>query len=246
MQKHTHHLFLTWLIFTGFVVFLLVVAWRQAILYLLFTTDRSHISIAIVILYFFVTIHCAIRAFYISRQINLFAEIKTLLTKNNVSHLSIVGDNVVLKDQQSLPACLASDYISDILKQPHNTHLKDDNNKTINADTLSFYQSQLTSPHEIGWFCADIMIKMGLLGTIVGFILMLASVGDITEFDVATIQKILSYMSSGMGTALYTTMAGLVCSMLSATQYQILDRNANELVDAIGYLTRTHILQKLN
>ncbi len=90
------------------------------------------------------------------------------------------------------------------------------------------------------------MIKMGLLGTIVGFILMLASVSNITDFDVTTMQKILSYMSSGMGTALYTTLAGLVCSMLAATQYQMLDRSSDDLIDSIRHLTRVYVLPRLS
>ncbi len=242
MEKNEHHLFLTWLIFTGLVTFLLIVAWRENILHQLFTTDRSHISIAIVILYLFVAIHCAIRTFYISRQINLFNHVKTLLAQHNASHLAIVGDRVALHNQQDLPPCLTADYIRDTLNPPQSQH--DDANQTVNTDTAEFYKSQLTAPHEIGWFATDIMIKMGLLGTIIGFILMLASVSDITEFDVTTMQKILSYMSSGMGTALYTTMTGLVCSMLGATQYQMLDRNANDLIDSTAYLIRNRIAQQ--
>ena len=75
---------------------------------------------------------------------------------------------------------------------------------------------------------------------------MLGSVSNLRDFDVTTMQKVLSYMSSGMGTALYTTLAGLVCSMLTATQYQMLDRSADDLIDSIRRLIRVYVLPRLS
>jgi len=245
MQKHEHHLFLVWLIFTGIVFFLSVLAWQQGVLYLLFTTDRSRISVAISLLYFCVTIHCAMRVFHISSQINNARKVEIMIVKKKNLKLDILDDKVKIDNDQFLPDCLVTEYIHDLISK---TNAERDNPDIRNtgSDHIEYYESKLKSPHEIGWFIADIMIKMGLLGTIVGFILMLGSISNITDFDITTIQKILSHMSSGMGTALYTTLAGLVCSMLAATQYQMLDRSSDDLVDSIRHLTRVYVLPRLN
>ena len=89
------------------------------------------------------------------------------------------------------------------------------------------------------------MIKLGLLGTIIGFVLMLGSVSNVTDFDVSTMQSILKNMSSGMGTALYTTFAGLICSILAGIQYHLLDQGADEVIDAAKHLTNIYVLPKL-
>jgi len=168
-----------------------------------------------------------------------------MIVKRKDLKLDISDDNVKIGNDLFLPDCLVTEYIHDLI----NKTITERNNPDIRntgSDHIEYYESKLKSPHEIGWFTADAMIKMGLLGTIVGFILMLGSVSNITDFDITTIQKILSHMSSGMGTALYTTLAGLVCSMLAATQYQMLDRSSDDLIDSIRHLTRVYVLPRLN
>jgi len=158
----------------------------------------------------------------------------------------MVSENKVKIDNETfLPECLVTEYIHDLISKT-NAESENPDVRNIGSDHIEYYESKLKSPHEIGWFTADIMIKMGLLGTIVGFILMLGSVSNLRDFDVTTMQKILSYMSSGMGTALYTTLTGLVCSMLAATQYQMLDRSADDLIDSIRHLTRVYVLPRLS
>ncbi len=75
---------------------------------------------------------------------------------------------------------------------------------------------------------------------------MLGSVANIADFDVSNMQKILQHMSNGMGTALYTTLAGLVCSILSAMQYHMIDRHVDELIELTRHLTQVHVIPKLN
>lgn len=72
---------------------------------------------------------------------------------------------------------------------------------------------------QAGWFVSDIMITMGMIGTVVGFIYMLSTCfGSIDTSQPQTMSLALSKMSTGMGTALYTTASGLVCSLLLKLQ----------------------------
>ena len=73
-----------------------------------------------------------------------------------------------------------------------------------------------------GWFAAGIVLKIGLLGTIIGFILMLAPIGELTSFDASSLQSALAAMSAGMAVALYTTLTGLIANIILRFQFQFL------------------------
>jgi len=109
-----------------------------------------------------------------------------------------------------------------------------------NADALlNAFGDELANRHAIGHFVSDVLLKLGLLGTVVGFILMLLPVGEIEDFDPSMMQQLLSAMSGGMAVALYTTIAGLVTSTLLKLQYHIVDTSAADLVTRLQVFVDT-------
>ena len=58
---------------------------------------------------------------------------------------------------------------------------------------LEHYAETLENRHASGQFIADLLLKLGLLGTIIGFILMLTPIGEIKEFDPSLIQQLLEH-----------------------------------------------------
>jgi lysylphosphatidylglycerol synthetase-like protein (DUF2156 family) len=77
---------------------------------------------------------------------------------------------------------------------------------------------QLDTAIEAGWFASDLCLTIGMIGTVIGFIMMLAGFGAVDAKDASSIQNLMSNMSSGMATALYTTLTGLICSALLKIQ----------------------------
>ena len=76
-----------------------------------------------------------------------------------------------------------------------------------------------------GWFIAETCLVLGLIGTVTGFILMLGTA--FTELDVTNItsvQNALVKMSLGMSTALYTTLVGLISSLIIKIQLVTIER----------------------
>ena len=76
-----------------------------------------------------------------------------------------------------------------------------------------------------GWFVAESCLVLGLIGTVTGFILMLGTA--FTELDVTNItsvQNALIKMSLGMSTALYTTLVGLISSLVIKIQLVTIER----------------------
>ena len=117
-----------------------------------------------------------------------------------------------------------------------NSFLKNDRNLNSSDKKieLSLLEDELSNRHAIGYLSVDILLKLGLTGTVIGFILMLLPIGQIQDFDPQILQKLLSTMSGGMAVALYTTLTGLVTSILLKFQYFMLD---SSLSNALNYLS---------
>ena len=243
-QHHEHNLLLRWFILTGLIIFALTVAWNEGIIYALFSVDQSNICWVIALTYLLVTLHCAKRIYMLSSQANLSMQVNDIIKNEVKLDLTIRDEKVIIDSNVKLPDCFMSEYIGDLHYRYNNKNSAED--LISSTDLIEVYESRLKGPQEIGWFVSDMMLKLGLLGTIVGFIFMLGSVANIADFDVSGMQKILKHMSNGMGTALYTTLAGLTCSLLSATQYHMLDRHADELIELTRHLTQVHIIPKIS
>ncbi len=231
---------------SGLIVFGLYASWHENILVLLYTGDKSRISWAITLLYLVITFHCILRVYFISSQLNWAQQIRDLIQNEEDLEIQLIDGHVHVNRNHVLPESVLSDYLHDLIyKTTHENN--NDNNEAgrQNGDLLDVYESRLKKPHDIGWFVVDVMVKLGLLGTIVGFVLMLGTVVNITDFDLSTVQKILKQMSTGMGTALYTTFAGLVCSILAGVQYHLLDRGADDLIETAKHLSSVYVLPKL-
>ena len=117
-----------------------------------------------------------------------------------------------------------------------NSFLKNDRNldSSDKKIELSLLEDELSNRHAIGYLSVDILLKLGLTGTVIGFILMLLPIGQIQDFDPQILQKLLSTMSGGMAVALYTTLTGLVTSILLKFQYFMLD---SSLSNTLNYLS---------
>lgn len=244
-DQHEHDLLLKWLILTGLIAFAFIISWNEGIFSLLINIDKSHIASIIALVYLLVTLHCAHLTYRISTESTLSRKVDGMIKNEEKLELRVdKNDEVYINETKKLPDCFMTDYISDVYYTNKNSSSTEEANTP--SDLIDVYESRLKGPQEIGWFVSDMMLKLGLLGTIIGFIFMLASVANIADFDVSNMQKILQHMSTGMGTALYTTLAGLICSILSAIQYHMIDRHVDELIELTRHLTQVHVIPKLN
>ena len=243
-EQPEHSLFLKWLILTGFILFSVIIAWNEGVFVLLFSIDKSQIASVIALVYALITLHCARLTYIISSQMNLSKKVDSLIKSKDKLEIRVEDDDIYINSSEKLPNCFMTDYIGDVYLTNKVSSNSEDSNAT--SDLINVYESRLKGPQEIGWFVSDMMLKLGLLGTIIGFIFMLGSVANIADFDVSNMQKILQHMSTGMGTALYTTLAGLICSILSALQYHMIDKHVDELIELTRHLTQVHVIPKLN
>jgi len=98
-------------------------------------------------------------------------------------------------------------------------------NKTYLVDRLQDYNQRA----DVGWFIAESCLALGMVGTVTGFLIMLGTAfSNIDVTNSATLQQALSEMAVGMSTALYTTLIGLVCSLIIKVQLVNLEVALNE------------------
>ena len=98
---------------------------------------------------------------------------------------------------------------------------------------LRILEDELLNRHALGHMVSDVLLKLGLTGTVVGFILMLLPIGEMKDFDPEKIQPLLSSMSGGMAVALYTTLSGLITSTMLKFQYFLLDSSLSKLINGL-------------
>ena len=82
---------------------------------------------------------------------------------------------------------------------------------------------------DVGWFISESCLALGIVGTVTGFLIMLGTAfANVDVTNSLTLQQALSDMAVGMSTALWTTLVGLVCSLIIKVQLVNLEVALNE------------------
>tara|TARA_B100001250_G_scaffold397530_1_gene404725 strand:- start:498 stop:968 length:471 start_codon:yes stop_codon:yes gene_type:complete len=99
--------------------------------------------------------------------------------------------------------------------------------KTFDLETTSVTDDTI----DVGWFIAESCLALGMVGTVTGFLYMLGTAFENIDItNATTLQDALASMARGMSTALYTTLTGLIASLV--IKIQLVNYEVNEkLVD---------------
>ncbi|MBI3454125.1 MAG: MotA/TolQ/ExbB proton channel family protein [Rhodospirillales bacterium] len=80
---------------------------------------------------------------------------------------------------------------------------------------------------------ANTLVILGLIGTVIGFIIALSGVKPDAASDVKAIGPMISTLILGMSVALYTTLVGAILNIWLMINYQMLTTGTVNLVAAI-------------
>ena len=90
-------------------------------------------------------------------------------------------------------------------------------------------QQDYNQKSDVGWFVSESCLALGMVGTVTGFLIMLGTAfANVDVTNAATLQQALSDMAIGMSTALWTTLVGLVSSLIIKVQLVNLEVALNE------------------
>jgi hypothetical protein len=232
---------LRWMIFTGVTLFGFALAWHYGLFQLMAAQDRSGLSIFICILYVAISGHCLASIIGISREINTAHRVRERVT-SGVDTYRIDGRRVIADNGPALPMGRVTDYIHNLVVKAEKQGPDRRLDQTLLLRGLA---DKLRAPMQFGAFAGDALLKLGLLGTIVGFILMLLPLATLDNFDAASMKSSMKVMSGGMAVAMYTTLAGLIGSVLVKAQYYILDNASAYLFDVTTDLTEVFVVSTL-
>ena len=221
---------LRWLIFTGVSAFAGVLLWRYGLIRTMVASDRTHISSVIAVLYVAASAHCLWRCVVISRE----AGLGVVLGRAS----SFSADPAW---SATLPGGLVANHIRDLVAKAGAASPR----RLDQTLLLRGFAQRLAAPNKLGALAADTLMKLGLLGTIVGFILMLGPIAGLDAEDEAALKTAMGAMSDGMAVAMYTTLAGLVGSILLNAQYYLLDVATKDVFWNVVRLTESKIVPTL-
>ncbi|MEM9406581.1 MAG: MotA/TolQ/ExbB proton channel family protein [Acidobacteriota bacterium] len=221
--RNTHGLALRAVLLLGLLTFGLFLTQRAGWLQQGLASDRSYISYVIAGLYVLATVDWLRLAWRLSADRDRLQSLERLHRADELSRLRRHEGAVGI--DTAWPESPLSEHLGHVLHKRERGRLHGD--QTLLLDSLG---ERLANRHGTGHFVADVLLKLGLLGTMVGFIFMLRPVADLTEAGAAQARELLQAMSSGMAVALYTTIAGLVTSTLLRLQYQLLDSAGQDLI----------------
>ena len=114
-------------------------------------------------------------------------------------------------------------------------------NKKEKDILLNALESDFEKKLSYGLIAAEISLKLGLLGTIIGFILMLQPIANLDNTSAENLKIALASMSSGMAVALYTTLSGIVVNTLLRIQFHISSTFITALLNDLAFYTEDSI-----
>jgi hypothetical protein len=233
-EKPERSALLLWMIFTGLSVFAAVVLWQYGLIHLMVTSDRTYISSLIAVLYVVTCCHCFWRTRAIAREDEAARRCRAILSAPG-------GAKALDGGARTLPAGLVRDHIASLVTKAE-AQCESRIDQTLLLRALA---DRLRGSNGFGAFVSDTLMKLGLLGTIIGFIIMLAPIATLDAADKVSMKSSMGLMSDGMAVAMYTTLAGLVGSILVRIQYYMLDAATQRVFSDAVVLTETHVTPAL-
>jgi len=135
------------LILSGLIIFGFILGWQYGLLELALSMDRSYLSSVILVIYAALSCHW-------------------LLIAARLSNESDSADTLKLAES-ALPEDISDkeNLIKDLRQQ-----LRSANSSEQAIESLDLFADRVSNRHAFGYFASDVLLRLGLLGTIIGFI----------------------------------------------------------------------------
>ncbi|MEZ5931280.1 MAG: MotA/TolQ/ExbB proton channel family protein [Alphaproteobacteria bacterium] len=213
-----HLLWLKSLVLLTFTALALLAAWHYGLLQQVLFDDPSGLAAAIAVIFAIAVLQGAVAVWRLSRVSNALRLIERRITS-----------------EPGLPAKLPEGPVRRYVEALSRRHTPAGGEAPDML--LDAFEAEVTAGHGFGWFVADVLLSLGLLGTVIGFIAMLAPISQLESGDQAALKAALTAMSAGMAIALYTTLAGLIGAVWLKVQGFLLDSGADDVIRRMKWVT---------
>jgi len=223
-----------WALFIALIALGSVILWDYGFLAYLFESDSSRISFVIIALFIGFSAYCLYVLLMFARELRFVSLVADKLASSGGEADGLQSVAAGLPGSRFLGT-----YFADV-QQKERLEAGGDRSVLLQSLTADFRKRA-----RVGTYAADLLYKLGMLGTVIGFVIMLNSMGDLSNFDVDTLRGALQRMTGGMAVALLTTIAGLVCGILLRVQFNIAEALASDVLQATVRVTEVSLVPLL-
>ena len=207
-----------WLIGNSFAALVVYVAWLQGWIALVIASDASYLTWAIALVFLIFWLMSSYHVLVVNRE------------------------SIRLADSNS--EGIAAEYFAKLQTKSRNQRGAPID-QTLLATTL---RVRMVQPIHIINYAANMLILLGLIGTVVGFVIAVSGLGDSIgqAANLERVKGVLGQIVNGMGVALFTTLLGSVLGGIwLQVHYQMLQRAVTNLVVDIVEHAEVELIPKL-
>ncbi len=232
---------LKWILVNILIVFGVLVLWYFGLIQAMLETDRTKMSLVILAVFIATTSHCLYQTVIVSKELIAARKVRDAVIAAGGRALTANDNKVITSTGQALEPGIITDHIANLIAKARTLgehHL----DQTLLLRSLA---DQLRSREKLGLFISESLLRLALLGTAVGFILMLIPVAGLDAFDAQSLRQTLTGMSSGMAIALNVTVTGITTALLLKFEYYLLDEAVADLFHEVTELTEVYVVPTL-
>lgn len=219
----------------------LTVLWWMGLLDLVLTTDHTRVSLIIFAILVGTTLHCFYQTIVVSRELIAARKVRRILEAEAGNLLVIAGSGVATTQGTALPPGILTSHIAALVRKGQ----LQAGGQVDQGLLLRLLADRLRNREKLGLFISEALLRLALLGTAIGFILMLIPISALTSFEVDSLRGALGGMTSGMAIALNVTVTGIAGALLLKLEYYLLDSAIAELFDTIVETTEVYVVSAL-
>ena len=233
---------LKWILTNTLAVVGLIVLWYFGLIQDMLQTDRTKISLVIFGIFIVTALHCLYQTVVVSRELVAARKVKAAIASAGGKAMTAVDGRIMTAGGEVLEPGILTSHIANLITKARTLASGQHLDQTLLLRSLA---DQLRSREKLGWFVAEALLRLALLGTAVGFILMLIPVAGLDAFDVESLRETLTGMSSGMAIALNVTVTGIAGALLLKFEYYLLDEAIADLFHSVTELTEVFVVPTL-
>ena len=226
-----------WVLLAALMCLSAVILWDYGLLQYLFSADTSRISFVIATLFLGFAAHSLWILLWMAREYRQALVASEVLGQSSGA-LTVEAGQILVLTGKLAPQGIVSDYF----RTAATSLTEPDGDRQLLLQSVA---ATLRRRTKVGVYGADLLYKLGMLGTMVGFVIMLNSMGDLTSFEVEALRSALQKMISGMAVSLLTTIAGLVGGILLRPLYNLTEGLSTDIIQTMVKLTETELVPRM-
>jgi hypothetical protein len=229
---------LRWLVVMVLVALAMLTLWQMDLLTTVLQSDHTRISLIIFALFVLTSLNALFQAVDVSRELIAARKARAVIEAESGTGFRLLGDKVLTGTGTLVEPGILTTHVANLIRKAElGTRGRLD--QTL---LLRNVADRLRHREKLGLFVSEGLLRLALLGTAIGFILMLIPIAGLTSFDAETLRGALAGMTGGMAVALNVTVSGIAAALVLKFEYFQLDEAIGELFSAIAEVSEIHVV----